>query len=209
MEEYARKRLKESAWTMVHMADFGDGANVREILNIADAIVKTYRKKGKVVLFGNGGSAAQAQHIAAEFSVRYEMDRPSLEAIALTADTSALTAAANDFGYDYVFEKQVEGLVKKKDIVIGLTTSGNSRNVLKGLSKAKEIGATTVALTGIDGLYNKPVLYEPIRKIREKNTADYIIHVPSDRTSVIQEVHIAIGHLLCDLVEKKLFGRRK
>lgn len=193
MEEYIKKRLEESANVKLFMSMDSDYVN--GIADVANAVVKTYRKKGKIVLFGNGGSASQAEHIAAEFNVQYEMKRPSLEAIALTANTSIVTAASNDFGYDNVFEKQVESTVKKKDIVIGLTTSGNSANVIKGLEKAKSIGAITVALAGEKGLYKK--------------VADYVIKVPSSRASVIQEVHITIGHILCGLVEEELFGRKK
>jgi D-sedoheptulose 7-phosphate isomerase len=204
MKDYIRKRLDESAWVKTCMA-----RNDTEVIeDVADIIVKAYKKKGKVVLMGNGGSASQCQHIAAEFVIRYEMERPSLEAIALTSDTSIITAGANDFGYDKVFEKQIEGIVKKKDIVIGLTTSGNSPNVLKGLEKAKQIGATTIVLAGKDGLYNKPAIYETIRKIMEEKAADYLIKVPSKRTSVIQEAHLTILHIICDLVEKKLYSKK-
>lgn len=195
--------MDESAWVKIYMA-----RNETQIIEeVADAIVKIYKKKGKVILMGNGGSASQCEHIAAELVGKYEMSRRSLDAIALTADTSVLTSLANDFGYDKVFEKQIEGIAKKKDIIIGLTTSGNSPNVLRGFEKAKQIGATTVALTGKDGLYNKPIIYEPIRKILEGEAADYLIKVPSDRTSMIQEAHITLLHIVCDLVEKKLFGK--
>lgn len=204
MEEYIRKRFDESAWVKIYM-----GRNeAKNIEDIADVISKAYKKKGKVVLMGNGGSASQCEHIAAEFSVQYEMKRPSLEAIALTSNTSEITAASNDLGYDKVFERLVESTVKKKDVVIGLTTSGSSPNVLKGLAAAKRIGATTIAMTGKQGLYTKGI-YEAVRQVMEKNAADYIIKVPSTRTSVIQEAHITVGHVLCDLVEKKLFGRKK
>lgn len=203
MEKYVKERMDESAWVKIYMA-----RNETQIIEeVADAIVKTYKKKGKVILMGNGGSASQCEHIAAELVGKYEMSRPSLDAIALTADTSVLTSLANDFGYDKVFEKQIEGIAKKKDIIIGLTTSGNSPNVLRGFEKAKQIGATTVALTGKDGLYNKPIIYEPIRSILEEKAVDYLIKVPSDRTSMIQEAHITLLHIVCDLVEKKLFGK--
>lgn len=206
MEDYIKKRIKESANANVYLADNCAGG----IEEIADAIVKAYKKKGKVVLMGNGGSASQCQHIAAEFVVRYEMERPGLEAIALTADTSILTAASNDFGYDKLFAKQIEGLVKKKDVVIGLTTSGNSPNVLRGLEKAKSIGAITVALTGEKGLYTKEYgSCEFSRQEVEEIIADYIIKVPSQRTSVIQEAHLTLLHVVCDVVEKKLFGGKR
>lgn len=203
MEKYIKERMDESAWVKIYMAR----NDTKIIEDVADGIVKIYKKKGKVILMGNGGSASQCEHIAAELVGKYEMSRRSLDAIALTADTSVLTSLANDFGYDKVFEKQIEGIAKKKDIIIGLTTSGNSPNVLRGFEKAKQIGATTVALTGKDGLYNKPIIYEQIRSILEEKAADYLIKVPSDRTSVIQEAHITLLHIVCDLVEKKLFGK--
>lgn len=202
MEEYIKSRLAESAKVKLDLMD-----NIEDIIEISNVIVNTYKKKGKVVLFGNGGSAADSQHIAAEFVGRYEMERPSLDAIALTTDTSCLTAIANDYGFDKLFERQAESIVKKKDVVIGLTTSGNSKNVLLGLRKSKELGATTVALAGKKDLYNGFLIYEAIRKIYEKHAADYIINVNSERTSVIQESHITIGHIICDLVEKKLFKK--
>jgi len=204
MEKDIKKRLIESANVKLGMAN----RYTKEIKDVVDVIVKTYKKKGKVVLMGNGGSASQCEHIAAEFSVQYEMKRPGLEAIALTANTSEITAASNDFGYDNVFRRLVESKVKKKDIVIGLTTSGNSTNVLRGLEVAKNIGATTIAMTGEKGLYTKG-FYEAVRQVMEKNTADYIIKVPSTRTSVIQEAHITVGHIICEQVEKKLFGKKK
>ena len=205
MKDYIKKRLEESAELKTILArDY-----VKEIEDAAKAIVKTYKKKGKVILMGNGGSASQCSHIAAEFIVQYEMKRPSLEAIALTTDISTITAGANDFGYDQIFTRQIESIVKKKDIVIGLTTSGNSPNVLRGLEKAKQIGATTIALTGKDGLYNKPAIYETIRLIMEGKAADYLIKVPSKRTSIIQEAHLTILHIICDVVEKKLYNNKK
>jgi len=204
MKDYIKKRLEESASVKTYIAN----NNTKVIEDVVKEIVKAYKKKGKIVLMGNGGSASQCQHIAAEFVVQYEMKRPSLEAIALTTDTSIITAGANDLGYDQIFAKQVESIVKKKDIVIGLTTSGNSPNVLRGLEKAKKIGAKTVVLTGNEGLYNQPVVYEAIREIMEKQAADYLIKVPSKRTSIIQEAHLTVLHLICDLVEKKLYGKK-
>lgn len=203
MKDYIKKRLEESASVKTYMAK----NDTKIIEDVVKEIVKAYKKKGKIVLMGNGGSASQCQHIAAEFVVQYEMKRPSLEAIALTTDTSIITAGANDFGYDQIFARQIESIVKKKDVVIGLTTSGNSPNVLRGLEKAKQIGAKTIVLTGDNGLYNKPVVYEPIRLIMEGKAADYLIKVPSKRTSVIQEAHLTILHLICDLVEKKLYKK--
>ncbi|MBL7100345.1 MAG: SIS domain-containing protein [Nanoarchaeota archaeon] len=200
-EERIQIRIYESTLAKTELA-----YNVKSITDVVDIIVESYKKKGKLVLFGNGGSAAQASHIAAEFSIRYEMDRPPLEAIALNSDISVITAAGNDFKYENVFEKQVEGCVKKNDVVIGLTTSGNSLNVLKGLKKAKKMGATSIAMTGRKRLYNgNGKLTENRRRALELRTADYIIPVPSERTSVIQEAHIMIGHIICGEVEEKLF----
>ena len=194
MEKYIKTRIEESIKTKEELKK-----DSRLIETVADEIVSTYKKGGKLVLFGNGGSASQCSHIAAEFTIRYEMERPSLDAVALNTDISALTAAGNDFGYDKIFERQVEGAVKKYDSVIGITTSGTSPNVLKGLLKAKDLGATTIVLTGKNGLSSDP----------KGPDVDYVVKVPSGRTSVIQEAHIMIGHILCDLVEKKLFGGKK
>ncbi|MFH1824314.1 MAG: D-sedoheptulose 7-phosphate isomerase [Candidatus Firestonebacteria bacterium] len=161
------------------------------IAKVVDAIVDSYLNGGKVVLFGNGGSAADAQHIAAEFVVRFIKERKSLPALALTVNTSVLTASANDYGYKYVFSRQVESLVKPDDVVIGISTSGSSPNVIEALKKAKEIGAKTIGFTG----KNKC----PIEGI-----VDICIKIPSDKTYHIQEGHIVVLHLICKLAEDKL-----
>jgi D-sedoheptulose 7-phosphate isomerase len=163
------------------------------IAKISQEIVKAYKSKKKVVLFGNGGSAADAQHIAAEFVGKFYRDRDSLPALAFHTNTSVVTATANDFGYDKVFERQVSSFVENGDIVIGISTSGNSVNVVKGLNKANELGAITVGFTGQKE--NK------IEKI-----ADYCLKTPSTDTPRIQEGHITVGHIICYLVEKELFG---
>lgn len=204
MESYIKKRIEESIKAKKDLKK-----DSKLIETVANEIVDSYNKGGKVVMFGNGGSAAQCIHIVAEFTIRYEMNRPSLEAIALNADISAITAAGNDFGYDWIFDRQVDSAVKLHDIVIGMTTSGNSPNVLKGLRGAKRLGAITVAMTGKNGIYTDPAMDSLVRDANIKHTADYIIKVPSERTSVIQEAHITIGHILCDLVEKKLYGGEK
>lgn len=146
---------------------------------------------GKVLLFGNGGSAADAQHLATELVVRYRRNRKALAALALTTDTSTLTAAANDFGYAEVFARQVEAHVSKGDVVIGISTSGTSPNVLRGLAVARENGAISIGMTGraSDAL---------------AEVSDHLLCAPSEITAVIQECHILCGHILCDLVEEPL-----
>jgi len=163
------------------------------ISKISNEIINAYRNNKKVVLFGNGGSAADAQHIAAEFVGKFYKDRESLPALALHTNTSVVTATANDFGYDKIFERQVSSFVGEGDIVIGISTSGNSPNVIKGLEKAKEKGAITVGFTG----RNENI----IEKI-----ADHCLKIPSTDTPRIQEGHITVGHIICYLVEKELFG---
>lgn len=163
------------------------------ITKISKEIIEAYRKKKKVVLFGNGGSAADAQHIAAEFVGKFYIDRESLPSLAFHTNTSVLTATANDYGYDLVFERQVSSFVEIGDIAIGISTSGNSPNVIKGLIKAKEKGAITVGFTG-----------EKSSKVEE--ISDICLKIPSSDTPRIQEGHITVGHIICYLVEKELFG---
>lgn len=163
------------------------------IAQISQEIIKAYKNKGKVVLFGNGGSAADAQHIAAEFVGKFYKNRDSLPALAFHTNTSVVTATANDFGYDKIFERQVSSFVENGDIVMGISTSGNSINVVKGLQKANEKGAITIGLTGQKE--------NEIEKI-----ADYCLKVPSNDTPRIQEGHITVGHIICYLVEQELFA---
>ena len=163
------------------------------IVKVANLIIKAYRNNKKIILFGNGGSAADAQHIAAEFVGKFYKDRESLPALAFHTNTSIVTAIANDYGYEYIFERQVSSLVNEGDIVFGISTSGNSLNVIKGLEKAKEKGAITIGLTGQKE--------NNIEKI-----ADYCIKIPSNDTPRIQESHITVGHIICYLVEKELFN---
>ncbi len=143
----------------------------------------------KALFFGNGGSASDSQHLAAEFVGRYERERRALAAIALTTDTSILTAVGNDYGYDRVFERQVEGLGVRGDVAVGISTSGNSENVLLGLRRARQLGLVTIALTGRDGG-------------KLKGETDLAIIVPSTKTSRIQEAHILIGHILCERIDE-------
>lgn len=169
------------------------GSMAGEIEKMADLVIAAYRSGGKVILFGNGGSAADAQHLAAELVGKFKLERQALPAIALTTNTSILTALANDYGYDTVFSRQVEALANEKDIVIGLSTSGNSPNVIEAIKAAKARGARTVGLTGGNGG-------------RLAKVADLTITVPSANTPRIQEAHITIGHIVCELVERELAG---
>lgn len=160
----------------------------------AERLVASYRGGGKVLFCGNGGSAADCQHLAAELvsALNHDRPRPALGAIALTTDTSFLTANANDFGFEHVFERQVEALGRKGDVLVAISTSGNSPNVLRALERARAQGMATVLLTGRSGGKGAPL-------------ADVAVKVPSDETQHIQEVHIAVGHLLCALVEDALY----
>ena len=160
------------------------------IETVANVCIDAIRNGNKIMFCGNGGSAADSQHLAAELVGRYKINRPALNSLALTTDTSILTAVGNDFGYDTIFERQVEGLGKKGDVLIGLSTSGNSKNVLLAMDKAKSLGITTVAMTGEKG-----------GKMKEQ--ADFALNVPSDTTNHIQEMHIAVGHILCGIIEKE------
>lgn len=158
---------------------------------LAQALIVVLRQSGKIILFGNGGSAADAQHLATEFVVRFKVNRKPFAAIALTTDTSCLTAIGNDFGFDHLFERQIEALCSPKDLVIGISTSGNSENVIRGLMAAKELGAITAAFGGGDGG-------------RIKDLVDHALIVPSKETARIQEVHILLGHSLVGFVEAEL-----
>ena len=151
-------------------------------------IVSTLKAGNKVLLVGNGGSAADAQHIAAELTGRYKSERKGLPAIALTTDTSALTAISNDFGYDRVFDRQVEALANEGDLLIGISTSGNSANILSALALAKELGCATLGMSGKNGG-------------KMNDTCDLNLVIPSNDTPRIQEIHILIGHILCQAVD--------
>lgn len=163
------------------------------IAEMAMLLTDTFRSGGKLMVMGNGGSAADSQHFAAEIVSRFRMERPGLPAIALSTDTSILTAIGNDYGFDVVFRRQVEALAKPGDMVVGISTSGNSTNVKMALELAREKGCRTIALLGRDGGSIKGV-------------SDLALVVPSNDTPQIQEGHIAIIHIVCDLVEKGMFG---
>ncbi len=166
--------------------------NAERLIEAAKLIAGVFRKGGKLLIVGNGGSAADAQHLAAEFVNRFEMERAPLPAIALTTDTSILTSVGNDYSFHEVFSKQVRALGRAGDMLLAISTSGNSENVLKALEQAKKMDIATIALTGRDGG-------------RLKGMADITLVVEAESTPRIQEVHITACHMLCELTEKMLF----
>ena len=182
---------------------FADSASVKQqfarehadrIVQVATLIATAFREGRKVLLFGNGGSATDAAHIAAEFVGRYHRERAPLPALALATDVAAITCIANDYGYDELFARQVRAHGQKGDIVIAISTSGNSANVLKGVEAAREVGLTTIAWTGSSGG-------------NLAGMVDYPFVVPSKVTARIQESHITLGHVLCELIEDQLLGK--
>jgi D-sedoheptulose 7-phosphate isomerase len=178
------QHLRDSAGIQTRLA-----GHLAEAELLASRMIEALQKGRKVVVFGNGGSAADAQHFAGELVGRFEKERPGLAAIALTTDTSILTAVANDYSYDEVFARQVQSLVQAGDVAVGISTSGNSRSVIKGVEAAKKLKAWTACLTGESGG-------------RLKDVVDCCIQVPSPRTAHIQECHIALIHAICALVDE-------
>ncbi len=167
-----------------------------DIVTVAGWIVETFEDGGKLLIFGNGGSAADAQHMTAEFVNRFLINRRPLPALALTTDTSVLTSIGNDFSFDLIFAKQMQALAKPEDLALGISTSGTSANVVKAMETAREIGLRTVALTG--GTKN------PGGDLNR--VSDMVLNVPSDSTPHIQEVHLWVEHLLCEMVETAMFA---
>lgn len=189
MREVVIRELEESANIKRVMAQ-----NLSDIIaGAAQMILNAYKAGGKVLLIGNGGSAADAQHIAAELIGRFKLERKGLPAIALTTNTSTLTALANDYTYDTVFSRQLEALANEKDVLIAITTSGSSPNILKAAEMAHSKGVIVIGLTGENGG-------------KLKDMADLTIVVPSDNIARVQEAHITVGHIICHLVEKGLFN---
>lgn len=172
----------------------------REYLNAvtdaANAMTKCLRSGNKVLFFGNGGSAADAQHLAAEFSGRFLLERPSLSGWALTTNTSAITAIANDYSFEDIFARQIAGMASNGDVAFAISTSGNSTNVLKAVAVARDKGVVSIGLTGG-------------RAGKLHDVVDHCIRVPSDETPRIQEAHILTGHILCELIEQEMFGGTK
>lgn len=171
-----------------------DPALISLIGRVSEVCLQALRTGNKLLLFGNGGSAADTQHIAAEIVGRFAFDRPALPALALSVDTSALTAVSNDYGFDRAFSRQVEALGREGDVALGFSTSGNSPNVLQAISSARKMKLRTVGFTGHSG-----------GKLKLSTDLDYCICVPSEVTARIQECHMLIGHVICELVEEELF----
>jgi D-sedoheptulose 7-phosphate isomerase len=185
INEQIKKIITESSNLILNSISLSE--KIEESIN---EIIKCFKRGNKIIIFGNGGSAADAQHIVAEFIGRFQKERKSLPAISLTTDSSIITSLANDYSYDIVFSRQCESLVSKGDIVIGISTSGKSKNVEEGIKTAKKRGAVTIGLLGGDGG-------------TIKNVADISIVVPSTNTARIQEVHRVIYHIICDVVENE------
>lgn len=174
------------------LALLADEAIISEIEAIASLTTTAFRNGNKVLFCGNGGSAADAQHLAAEFSGRFYTDRTPLPSEALHVNTSYITAVANDYGFEFVYSRIIKGIGQPGDILVGLSTSGNSVNIINALNQAKEIGMITVGLTGKGG--------------KMSDLCDHVIKVPSTDTPRIQETHIMVGHIICQLVEEQLFS---
>lgn len=191
-----REKIKEILLESIQVKEELLRLKVGGIIEIAHLLTESLKKGGKAILFGNGGSAADAQHIAAELIGRFKKDRTALAAIALTTNTSVITALANDYGYEVIFSKQIEALGRKNDIAIGFSTSGKAKNVILALKQAKKAGLKTVAFTGGDG--------GEIVKI-----ADISLIIPSCITARIQEAHITVGHIICELAEQELCQKKK
>ncbi len=187
-----RDRIKDILLESIQVKEELLRTSIGKIIEITDMITDSLKKNGKVIFFGNGGSASDSQHLAAELVGRFKKDRRALPAIALTTNTAILTSLANDYGYEIVFAKQVEALGQKNDVAIGISTSGKAKNVVLGIKQAKKMGLKTIALTGTDG--------GELAKL-----ADISLVVPSSVTARIQEAHITIGHIICEMVEHDLF----
>jgi D-sedoheptulose 7-phosphate isomerase len=189
-EAQVRRSIKASIATKELL--LGDARLVATVSRVTEIVVDAFRAGNKVLLFGNGGSAADAQHIAAEFVGRFAFDRPALPALALSVNSSCVTAIGNDYGFDLVFSRQLEALAHRGDVAIGISTSGQSPNVVRAMAAARKIGLQTVGLTGSAG-----------SKLAE--AVDHCICAPSNETPRIQECHILVGHIISELVEQTIF----
>jgi D-sedoheptulose 7-phosphate isomerase len=190
MEDHIIKVFKESS----RVKEAFVNENLSKLVKVVEILITALKAGNKILLFGNGGSAADAQHLAAEFVNRFVIERPPLPAIALTTDTSVITSIGNDYDFSEIFSKQIRAIGQPGDIAWGISTSGNSTNVLKGLEIAKKMGLVTIAITGKDG--------GNIARV-----ADFPINVSSSNTARIQETHITVGHVICELVDMKLFQK--
>lgn len=189
MQEYIENQLEELASGVSILKQ--QSAIIGQISEICTLALQNGHK---IIFCGNGGSAAQSQHLAAELVGRYRMERPAMNSISLTVDTSNLTAIGNDYGYDTIFSRQLDGVGQAGDVLIGLSTSGNSQNIIKAFETAQQKKISTIAFVGAS-------------KGKMANIAEYTLSVPANTSAHIQEMHIACGHLICDLIERKLYGK--
>ncbi|QGZ60706.1 D-sedoheptulose-7-phosphate isomerase [Paraburkholderia acidisoli] len=191
--ETALQQLKDGIEDSIaaKKALLADEPTLRKIVTVAEAMTETFKRGNRVIFAGNGGSAADAQHLAAEFVSRFEFDRPGLPSLSLSTDTSMLTAIGNDYGYEKLFRRQLEAQARAGDMFVGITTSGRSKNILAAFEVCKDLGVTSVALCGLNG---------------DLNGVDHVLRAPSAHTPRIQECHILIGHMLCAHVELDIFG---
>ena len=194
MNENIKQRIQASIDVKTGL--LADESMLSKVTEAADLITHAYRQGNRVYFCGNGGSAADAQHLAAELSGRFYLNRQALPAEALHCNTSYLTAVANDYSYDMVYERLVQGIMQKGDVLVGLSTSGNSVNIVRAFEAAKEKGVVTIGFTGQTG----GIL---------KSESDYLFNIPSADTPRIQESHILLGHIICELVEEQYFGREE
>jgi len=192
MEKFIANQVKKSYETK--QAIYNNEELMQLIKEVTKITTEAYKRGNKTLIAGNGGSAADAQHIAGEFVSKFYFDRPGLASIALTTDTSIITAIGNDYGYEKLFSRQVQANGVKGDVFIGISTSGNSKNIVEALKECKEKGIITVGLTGESGGVMKAL-------------CDYCICVPSSETPRVQESHILIGHIICAVVEEEIFGK--
>ena len=191
-----RERIKDILLESIQVKEEILRNQIEQIEQIAQLMIDCLKKDGKVIVFGNGGSASDSQHIAAELVGRFKKDRSALAGIALTTNTSIITSLANDYGYDVIFARQLEALGKKNDVALGISSSGKAKNVTLGIKQAKKMGIKTVALSGGDG--------GDIVKL-----ADVSLVVPSKITARIQEAHITIAHIICEMIEQELCQEQK
>lgn len=192
--EAIRRQMKESSAVVERM--LGDERLLSRVAAVVEACVGALRAGNKLLFMGNGGSAADSQHLAGEMVSRFAFDRPGLTAFALTVDTSVLTAIGNDYGYELLFARQVEAVARKGDVLFGLSTSGSSPNILAGIAAAAKLGVVTVGMTGNRGA-------------RITQVVDHCIEIPSAVTPNIQEGHIIVGHIICGMIEERMFARGK
>lgn len=194
INDVVENQIKESIEVKERMLN--DKSILSLIEEVSDVIAESYKHGGKLLLCGNGGSAGDAQHIAGEMVARFRIERKALSAIAFNTNSSIVTAIGNDYEYDIIFERQVEAFGKEGDVLISISTSGNSKSVIRAIKKAKEMNIKTLSFLGKDGGECKEI-------------SDYSIVVPSNDTPRIQEAHIMVGHIICDIVERRLFGDLK